>query len=416
MRHIHWCVLVLVASSLTELGARAQFVGHANDAANIATMPTNIGEIRLPGDISANPVTRAIDADFYADADVDDWYLLNVVEDPSSTSCFPYGFARLFVTLQPATLPPTGASVSVKVFRDAAQMLAGSAGNDNANPFLFIADYGGWSCGSAGVAYVRVERSAGIATPLAYTLGLRLERYVNIHPQITAVSPTSGPVGTVVTISGKDLVPQIEFGGINASITNSSSTSIVTSVPPGAKTGPITVYSTPSQQVFTVMAPAAVGPSGPRAANPSVALAAVACCAVVPNPALVGRLGRLVVAFPAAAVPSGTPLAVVKDGHELQTGYGSQSWELLPGNYDLSVSGKVVRNVSVQSRSDTNVRVGVLRVAASSQTHWEVLDGGAAIANGYGAKLVGLPIGSYSLRISGQAESFTIRDGQITDF
>ena len=415
MKHINRHVLVLVALSLTEAGAGAQFVGQANDAASVVLAANDIGESRLPGDPSAAPVTRAINADFYGDADIDDWYTLSVADEPSSTSCFAYGQARFVARLQGFTPPPPGASLAVTVYADASSNFAGDNGYDNSNPFRYVADYSGDACGSVRRAYIRVNRNAALATPFAYTLVLSLERVVVIHPQVTALSPTSGPVGTAVTITGTNLVPQIEFGGSNASITNASSTSIATSVPPGAKTGPITVYSTPSQQVFTVMAPAAIGPSGPRAANPS-ATAAASCCAVVLNPALAGRLGRLVVAFPPAAVPSGTPVAVVKDGHELQTGYGSQSWELLPGNYDLGVSGKTVTNVSVQARSDTNVRVGVLRVSASNQTHWEVLDGGAAIANGYGPKLVGLPIGSYSLRIAGQAGSFTIRDGQITDF
>jgi hypothetical protein len=38
------------------------------------------------------------------------------------------------------------------------------------------------------------------------------------------------------------------------------------------------------------------------------------------------------------------------------------------------------------------------------------------IASGYGERLVGLPVGSYGLQISGATESFTIQDGQVTDF
>jgi len=400
-----------------EVGAWAQLVGLANDAGNTVGTATNIGQITLPGDISASPVTRSIDADFYGDADVDDWYVLHVVEEPFSTSCFPYGHARLLATLQFVTPPPPGAFVGVEVYDESGQGLAGNSYDNSGNPFLYIVEYGGESCGSTTTnAYIRVHRDAAVTTPFAYTLGLRLERYVTVNPQITAVSPTSGPVGTVVTISGRDLVPQIAFGGVNAAATNSSSTSITTSVPAGAKTGPITVLTTPSQQIFTVMSPAAVGPTGSRAGIPTAAAAAAGCCAVVPNATLVGRLGRLVVAFPPAAVPSETPVAVLKDGKRVENGYGSQTWELLPGSYDLSVSDKVVKNVSVQARSDTNVRVGVLRISVGSQTHWEVIDSGATLTNGYGTKLVGLPVGSYGLRIAGQTESFAIRNGEVTDF
>jgi hypothetical protein len=178
----------------------------------------------------------------------------------------------------------------------------------------------------------------------------------------------------------------------------------------------VTVTAAPAQSAAT--AATAAGPNGRENLAPASlsAPAPLACCVVTPNPALAGRLGRLVVAFPPSAVPSGTQIVVIKDGKEIQNGYGDKSWDLFGGTYELKVSGKLVPNVPVQARSDTNVRVGVLRVSASDQTHWEILDGGTAIANGYGMKLVGLPVGAYSLRISGQTESFTIRDGQVTDF
>jgi len=167
----------------------------------------------------------------------------------------------------------------------------------------------------------------------------------------------------------------------------------------------VTVTGGPQQDAATVSTAAA--PTGQQQSG---------CCSIAPNAELKGRLGRIVVAFPPNAVPSGTQVVAIKDGKELQNGYGNQSWELFGGTYELKVSGKLVPNVAVQARSDTNVRVGALRVSASSQTHWEILDGGAVIANGYGMALVGLPIGTYSLRVSGQTEAFSIRDGQVTDF
>ena len=415
MKHVHWRALVVVALSLPEVGAWAQFVGQANDAGNLATAATSLGEIRMPGDPSAAPVERTIDADFYGAEDSADWYRLNVVLDPSSTSCFDYGHLDLQVSLSGFTIPPP-AYVGVNVYVDVSGTQAAPV-DGGSNEYLNISNFGGKSCGSMGTAYIRVDRDPALATPFAYTLGLKLFRTFYLGPpQVTGISPTSGPVGTPVTLIGTGLLPTVKFGGVDASLTNYSATSITTSVPAGAKTGPISVYSTSSQQVFTVTAPAAVGPGGPRTANPSAALPATACCAVVPNPALAGRLGRVVVAFPSKAVPSNTSVAVIKDGQELQSGYGSQTWELLPGNYDLSVSGKMIKGVAVQARSDTHVHVGVLRISVGDQTHWEVLDSGTAIANGYGTKLVGLPPGSYGLRISGQTESFTIRDGEVVDF
>jgi hypothetical protein len=66
----------------------------------------------------------------------------------------------------------------------------------------------------------------------------------SIGPTITGISPTSGPVGTVVTITGTgmDGVNAIKIGRKNlTSVTGISSTSVSGVIPAGATTGPILV-------------------------------------------------------------------------------------------------------------------------------------------------------------------------------
>ena len=82
-------------------------------------------------------------------------------------------------------------------------------------------------------------------------------------PTVTSFTPTSGPAGTVVTITGTGLTgtTQILFGGKQASlITNTSATSIKGTVPTGATTGTITVKNAVGTVVstgtFTVTVPA----------------------------------------------------------------------------------------------------------------------------------------------------------------
>jgi hypothetical protein len=144
--------------------------------------------------------------------------------------------------------------------------------------------------------------------------------------------------------------------------------------------------------------------------------AATDCCIAVSNPGLKGRFGRLIVTFPAAAMPKGTRVAVLKNGNEVQAGYGSQSWELLSGTYEIKISDKTVSNVMVKAGHDTNVKVGVLRISAGSGTRAAVLDSGKEIASGYGNQLIGLPAGSFDVQVAGQTEKVTISEGQITDF
>src|SRR6266511_962048 len=68
----------------------------------------------------------------------------------------------------------------------------------------------------------------------------------NGEPTINSFSPSSGPVGTSVTINGTNLTGAtwVKFNGMMATITSNTATQIVTEVPTGATTGPITAKTT----------------------------------------------------------------------------------------------------------------------------------------------------------------------------
>jgi hypothetical protein len=89
----------------------------------------------------------------------------------------------------------------------------------------------------------------------------------NGEPTIDSFSPLSGPVGTSVTINGTNLTGAtwVKFNGVMAMITSNIATQIVTEVPTGATTGPITAKTTggtaTSPTIFTVT---------PTAARPTI--------------------------------------------------------------------------------------------------------------------------------------------------
>jgi uncharacterized repeat protein (TIGR03803 family) len=93
------------------------------------------------------------------------------------------------------------------------------------------------------------------------TSGVKLtsNRIFRVTPQITSFKPTSGAVGTAVTITGVSLIQtkKVTFGGVAAtSFTITSDLQVKATVPTGAKTGKI-VITTPggtatSPGVFTV--------------------------------------------------------------------------------------------------------------------------------------------------------------------
>lgn len=86
----------------------------------------------------------------------------------------------------------------------------------------------------------------------------------NCIPSIVSFTPTSGPIGTTVTITGTNFSAtnannMVTFNGTSSVVTASTSTSITTTVPAGASTGTIAVTvsgnTATSSGVFTVTVP-----------------------------------------------------------------------------------------------------------------------------------------------------------------
>jgi uncharacterized protein (TIGR03437 family) len=79
-----------------------------------------------------------------------------------------------------------------------------------------------------------------------------------VTPAVSGFTPISGAAGTTVTITGQNLsgATKVAFDGTPATIVSGTATQIVTTVPAGAATGPVTVttpYGTATSQAsFTV--------------------------------------------------------------------------------------------------------------------------------------------------------------------
>ena len=84
------------------------------------------------------------------------------------------------------------------------------------------------------------DTGGGFDRGAVYVLFLRL------RPEITSISPTSGNVGSSVTITGEEFDADtadntVFFGATKATVTSASTTSLTVTVPTGATFGPITV-------------------------------------------------------------------------------------------------------------------------------------------------------------------------------
>ena len=97
---------------------------------------------------------------------------------------------------------------------------------------------------------------------LKYTVGLASEGeltadYAHSAPRIDDFTPSNGPVGTRVTISGANFVPGMAaenvvlFGGVKAHVLEVDSTRIIAEVPAGAITGAIRVRTAGGSAVST---------------------------------------------------------------------------------------------------------------------------------------------------------------------
>jgi hypothetical protein len=110
---------------------------------------------------------------------------------------------------------------------------------------------------------IQVTNSAGTGTSSSNFV-------VTVPPTITSFTPTSGPVGTSVTITGSGFTgaSAVTFAGAAASFTVNSSTQITATVPTGATTGPIQVKSSggtgSSSSNFVVTVPPSITSFTPK--------------------------------------------------------------------------------------------------------------------------------------------------------
>ncbi len=95
------------------------------------------------------------------------------------------------------------------------------------------------------LATVPAGALTGTVTVTTGTTVLSTLANYKVAPTIVTFTPTSGPVGTKVTITGTGMeqTTKVTFNGLSASFTVTSDTQITATVPTGAKTGKIAVVT-----------------------------------------------------------------------------------------------------------------------------------------------------------------------------
>ncbi len=463
-----------VLSMLFGPGARAQTT-LAPDSFEPNNEQSQAASIGVQGMLSLN-VPVVISANFHGSDDQGDWY----VTRPTTSGLSIATRTRLLAV--DLTGPSSDHAFELTLLAKydlplASYHVVGTIPGSNPAERIYLLDF---RCGNLFdegcdmTLLLQVRQAVGNTANEPYELKVTLLPVTVLEPAITSMAPTSGSVETTVTFTGARFTgtTAVRFNGVPATFTVSADNSISAIVPAGATTGYVTmtnaVGSALSGSSFTVTA-ASPPPSGtagtsgrlpglqtknatskndpaaqvpPRSSGgasvPTVAskagprnipgvvtptiYEAEPCCGIVANPELKGRLGRIVVAYPANAdfksAGPRTDIHKAGDAKRLRTDYGNFAVEMTPGTYDLNISGQAVAGVVVEPRSDTVVKVGVLRLNGTGNTRFDLFPGGGkkALQTLYGQSAVGLPPGTYEVEVNGQRELVTIGAGRITEY
>lgn len=206
-------------------------------------------------------------------------------------------------------------------------------------------------------------------------------------PTISGLSPTSGPAGTPVTVSGNNFgatqgTSAITFNGVAATPTSWNSTSIETPVPGSATTGPVVVTAggAPSNGVnFTVITTGTISGTITRASDATAvsgALVEAVQANVVKASATSGTDGT----YSIAAVTAGTyDIRVSASGYgtAVSAGIIATAGGTVTANVSLSAPGSISGNVT-KSDGGTAIAGAVVKVNLGATTL------GSATTNGTG--------------------------------
>ena len=93
---------------------------------------------------------------------------------------------------------------------------------------------------------------------------------------------------------------------------------------------------------------------------------------MVPNAALKGQMGRLVLTFPKEVEYRFSRVQILPAGGRVAGTYqGSKGIDLAPGLYDLAVSGSRVARVSITPGSETHLLVGGFASRPGGKREWK---------------------------------------------
>lgn len=134
-----------------------------------------------------------------------------------------------------------------------------------------------------------------------------------------------------------------------------------------------------------------------------------------------GSSGQMVFQFPGMVGSGNNFVAVFEVGGKdriTSSTYGSKSFPLLEGEYDVEVNSVRLTRVPVKRGMDTRIHIGTIRFEVRSNIGVEVYDSTqkTRLCLSYGSMMCGVPSGEYVVKVGGGSKKVAVADGQVINF
>lgn len=129
---------------------------------------------------------------------------------------------------------------------------------------------------------------------------------------------------------------------------------------------------------------------------------------------LTGNFGRLNTSFP-QDVEWGIDVYAHPDRSAIANNKpekNKKNYQFAPGNYDFRLNNVWVKNVPIERGKETRLKTGVLHINTTAE--WNLIDvaGSDVITSGAGIKMLALPVGNYQVKLNGEVQNVSIKDGE----
>lgn len=152
--------------------------------------------------------------------------------------------------------------------------------------------------------------------------------------------------------------------------------------------------------------------------RPSARVEAKGPWVLTPKPEIQGMMGRLVTNFPKETNGTWRGVWVYNVGTQDQVSYMvvGEPHVIVEGDYDVKVNEVRLSKVPIKRGHETRILLGALKFAAGGQNRRSIYDatGKTELFQMNEYEIIGIPVGTYSIKAGTRVFTFEIKDGEVT--